>query len=184
MRESMNDENERALLEEITENKSHGSTIVSGLQSAVNSGYRQRVLALLDGGADINAQGRIGDCTALTHVAWIGRDGVVELLLENGADPNRREQHGRTALHIAVKHRYSGIMTMLVEHGADVDARAHSWTPLLLAAKHWWFQIPDYLVKKGANVNAADYHGRTALHWAAHHGDERLAQLLLQRGLT
>lgn len=113
----MNDENERALLEEITENKSHGSTIVSRLRSAVNSGYRQRVLALLDGGADINAQDRIGDCTALTHVAWIGRDDVVELLLENGADPNRREQHGRTALHIAVKHRYSGIMTMLIEHG-------------------------------------------------------------------
>ncbi|RSL58576.1 hypothetical protein CEP51_014062 [Fusarium floridanum] len=182
MHKRMNDENERALLEEMAENKSHGSTVVSGLRSAVNSGYRQRVLALLDGGADIDAQDQIGDCTALTHAAWLGRDDFVELLLENGADPNRREQHGRTALHIAVKHGYSSIVTMLVDHGADIDARVHSWTPLLLAAKHEWFQIPDYLVKKGADVNAADYHGRTALHWAAHHSDERLAELLLQRG--
>ncbi|RSL61703.1 hypothetical protein CEP54_006046 [Fusarium duplospermum] len=182
MHKRMNDENERALLEEMAEKKSHGSTVVSGLRSAVNSGYRQRVLALLDGGADIDAQDPIGDCTALTHAAWIGRDDFVELLLENGADPNRREQHGRTALHIAVKHGYSGIVTTLVDHGADVDARVHSWTPLLLAARDWWFQVPDYLVKKGADVNAADYHGRTALHWAAHHGDKRLAQLLLQRG--
>ncbi|RMJ19240.1 hypothetical protein CDV36_001057 [Fusarium kuroshium] len=182
MHKRMNDENERALLEEMAEKKSHGSTVVSGLRSAVNSGYRQRVLALLDDGADIDAQDQIGDCTALTHAAWLGRDDFVELLLENGADPNRREQHGRTALHIAVKHGYSSIVTMLVDHGADIDARVHSWTPLLLAAKHEWFQIPDYLVKKGADVNAADYHGRTALHWAAHHSDERLAELLLQRG--
>lgn len=182
MRERMDDENERALLEEMAENKSHGSTIVSGLRSAVNSGYKQRVLSLLDGGADINAQDRIGDCTALTHAAWIGRDDFVELLLENGADPNRREQHGRTALHIAVKHKYSGIVAMLLDYGANVDARVHSWTPLLLAAKYCWFKIPDYLLRKGADVNAADYHGRTALHWAAHHGDKRLAQLLLERG--
>ncbi|KAI8725461.1 hypothetical protein NCS52_00117200 [Fusarium sp. LHS14.1] len=182
MRERMDDENERALLEEMAENKAHGSTIVSGLRSAVNSGYKQRVLALLDGGADINAQDRIGDCTALTHAAWIGRDDFVELLLENGADPNRPEQHGRTALHIAVKHKYSGIVAMLLDYGANVDARVHSWTPLLLAAKYCWFKIPDYLLRKGADVNAADYHGRTALHWAAHHGDKRLAQLLLERG--
>ncbi|UPL01629.1 hypothetical protein LCI18_012563 [Fusarium solani-melongenae] len=182
MTERMSDESERALLEEMAENKSHGSTVVSGLRSAVNSGYRQRVLALLDSGADIDAQDRIGDSTALTHAAWLGRDDLVELLLEKGADPNRREQHGRTALHIAVKHGYSSIITMLVEYGADVDAMVHSWTPLLLAAKHWWFQIPNYLIKKRANVNAADYHGRTALHWTAHNGDKRLAQLLLERG--
>jgi ankyrin repeat protein len=182
MRERMNDENERALLEEMAENKSHGSTVVSGLRSAVNSGYRQRVLALLDGGADIDAQDRIGDSTALTHAAWLGRDDLVELLLENGADPNRREQHGWTALHIAIKHGYSGIVATLIDHGADVDARVHGWTPMLLAAKDWRFQVPDYLVKKGADVNATDYHGRTALHWAAHHGDKKLAQLLLQRG--
>ncbi|KAJ4218988.1 hypothetical protein NW759_008144 [Fusarium solani] len=182
MRERMNDENERALLEEMAENKSHGSTVVSGLRSAVNSGYRQRVLALLDGGADIDAQDRIGDSTALTHAAWLGRDDLVELLLENGADPNRREQHGWTALHIAIKHGYSGIVATLIDHGANVDARVHGWTPMLLAAKDWRFQVPDYLVKKGADVNATDYHGRTALHWAAHHGDKKLAQLLLQRG--
>ncbi|RSL88727.1 hypothetical protein CEP52_015119 [Fusarium oligoseptatum] len=182
MHKRMNDENERALLEEMAENKSHGSTVVSGLRSAVNSGYRQRVLALLDGGADIDALDQIGDCTALTHAAWLGRDDFVELLLENGADPNRREQHGRTALHIAIKQGYSSIVATLVDHGADIDARVHSWTPLLLAAKHGWFQIPEYLIKKEADVNAADYHRRTALHWAAHHSDERLAELLLRRG--
>ncbi|RSM20764.1 hypothetical protein CDV31_000454 [Fusarium ambrosium] len=126
MHKRMNDKNERALLEEMAENKSHGSTVISGLRSTINSGYKQRVLALLDGGADIDALDQIGDCTALTHAAWLRRDDFVELLLENGADPNRREQHGRTALHIAIKHGYSSIVAMLVNHGPDINARVHS----------------------------------------------------------
>ncbi|KAM5357250.1 hypothetical protein ACJZ2D_016458 [Fusarium nematophilum] len=182
MRLRMKDENECALLEEMAERKSHGSTVVSGLRSAVNNGYRERVLALLDSGADIDAEDQIGDSTALTHAACLGREGLVELLLENGADPNRRERHGRTALHIAAGDGYSGIVRMLVENGADVDAKVHGWTPMLLAAKGWRYQIPDYLIERGANVNAADYHGRRALHWAAHHGGRTLARLLLQRG--
>ncbi|KAH7114772.1 ankyrin repeat protein, partial [Dactylonectria estremocensis] len=107
---------------------------------------------------------------------------LVELLLENGADPNRRERHGRTALHIAAGDGYSDIVRILVENGADVDAKVHGWTPMLLAAKAWRFRIPDYLIERGANVNAADYHGRRALHWAVHHGGVTLARLLLQRG--
>ncbi|KAH7111654.1 ankyrin repeat-containing domain protein [Dactylonectria estremocensis] len=182
MRLRMKDENECALLEEMAEKKSHGSTVVSGLRSAVNSGYRERVLALLDSGADIDAEDQIGDSTALTHAAWLGREGLVELLLENGADPNRRERHGRAALHIAAGDGYSDIVRILVENGADVDTKVHGWTPMLLAAKAWRFQIPDYLITRGANVNAADYHGRRALHWAAHHGGVTLARLLLQRG--
>ncbi|RSL87145.1 hypothetical protein CDV31_016307 [Fusarium ambrosium] len=182
MRSRMKDENDCALLEEMAERKSHGSTVVSGLRSAVNSGYRERVLALLDSGADIDAEDLIGDSTALTHAAWLGREDLVELLLENGADPNRRMRHGRTALHIAAGDGYSSIVKMLVENGADVDAKVHGWTPMLLAAKAWRFQIPDYLIERGANVNATDYHGRRALHWAAQHGAVTLARLLLQRG--
>ncbi|KAI8724317.1 hypothetical protein NCS52_00000500 [Fusarium sp. LHS14.1] len=182
MRSRMDDEDDCALLEEMAERKSHGSTVVSGLRSAVNSGYRERVLALLDSGADIDAEDQIGDSTALTHAAWGGREGLVELLLENGADPNRRMRHGRTALHIAAEDGYPSIVKMLVENGADVDVKVHGWTPMLLAAKAWRFGIPDYLIERGANVNAADYHGRRALHWAAQHGALTLARLLLQRG--
>src|SRR5437773_1740233 len=38
------------------------------------------------------------------------------------------------------------------------------------------------LLQQGADVNAAQGDGMTALHWAAEHGDQDLAALLLQFG--
>jgi ankyrin repeat protein len=45
---------------------------------------------------------------------------------------------------------------------------------MLLAAKKAYTAIVLSLVKNGAAVNAEDYHGRTALHWAAKHGDSTM----------
>lgn len=60
-----------------------------------------------------------------------GHTTLVRLLLDNGADPNRREstsyshiERARSPLEIAVKHRYLDIVTLLVERGAKTSARA------------------------------------------------------------
>lgn len=52
----LEDGNERDLLNEMADKKSVGSSGVSGLRSAVNSGYVERLLAFLDAGADIDAK--------------------------------------------------------------------------------------------------------------------------------
>ncbi|KAG9502259.1 hypothetical protein J7337_005085 [Fusarium musae] len=172
----------RNILEEMASNKSHGSIVVSGLRTAVNSGYKERIVSLIESGADIDAQDPIGESTALTQAAEQGRADLASLLLERGANPNQREKHGRTALQIAARNGHTDVVAVLVAEGADIDARVHGWTPMLLAAKNERFEALDYLIRRGADVNSVDYCGRTALHWAAKNGCMASTHLLLEMG--
>lgn len=69
------------------------------------------------------------------HVAArAGHRRIVRLLLHRGADPNARNAHRQTAMHLCVLHHKHQILGTLIEHGADpaaVDGVGH--TPLDLA---------------------------------------------------
>lgn len=45
------------------------------------------------------------------------------ILLEHGADPNRRGVSGNTALHFAVMVSSKSLVELLLEHGADINAK-------------------------------------------------------------
>lgn len=45
------------------------------------------------------------------------------ILLEHGADPNRKAVSGNTALHFAVMLSSKSLVELLLEHGADIDAK-------------------------------------------------------------
>src|SRR5260370_30482058 len=72
---------------------------------------------------------------ALRLAAEKGRDEVMKLLLERGADVDARGWYGRTALHGA---SYKGVLEavrLLLEHGADVEAKdIYGQIPLQSAA--------------------------------------------------
>ena len=72
---------------------------------------------------------------------------------------------------------------LLIEKGADVNARAaKGMTPLAWAV--YWDQKDkaELLIAKGANVNAKDDDGKTALHVAANWGKADLVRLLIAKG--
>ena len=71
-----------------------------------------------------------GEWTALYQAAILGRDAVVKVLLEGGADMGAREKDGQTALYWAAAVGQAEAVKVLVEHGADVEAREKGgWTP-------------------------------------------------------
>ncbi|VUC31161.1 unnamed protein product [Clonostachys rosea] len=161
----------RYLLEAMSSRKSSGSTVVSGLRSAVNSGYGQRLLQLLENGADIDALDEVGGFPAITHAAWMGRDHLVEILLDNGAKVDNTDRNGYTSLHIAAENGYWQLVEMLVtKGGASVDEKVFGLTALLLAAKIWERRIVRFLLESGADAGARpdepDHCGQTPLHWA------------------
>jgi uncharacterized protein len=71
---------------------------------------------------DVNALDSYGD-RALARAVGEKQKEAVQILLENGADPNLREEGEESCLHRAAKSRDNGaIITALAEHGADLNA--------------------------------------------------------------
>lgn len=72
---------------------------------------------------DVNQTGRFGN-TPLDIAATRGKVDEVRALLEGGADPNARCEHGVTALHDAVGQGHIEIAELLLLNGAEPDVRA------------------------------------------------------------
>ncbi|XP_078699981.1 uncharacterized protein LOC144926827 [Branchiostoma floridae x Branchiostoma belcheri] len=51
-----------------------------------------------------------------------GHTGVVELLIQHGADLEARDRNGQTALHRASRDGHTGVVELLIQHGADLEA--------------------------------------------------------------
>jgi ankyrin repeat protein len=89
---------------------------------------------------------------------------------------------GFTALHFPAF--FGGVepARLLIERGADVDARGRGWmtgTPLNSAASGRHADVAHLLLDAGADPDARQASGWTPLHSAAHNGDLELVELLL-----
>lgn len=114
--------------------------------------------------------------------------GIQEMLihLNYGFDINSAvDSEGRNALMIAARNNCVGIISQLVEYGADIEAVEQSeykTTALIHAATNCNFAAVSKLIELGAKVNTKDDAGRTALIWAANNGDAESVAKLLESG--
>lgn len=171
---------EKMMYQHMAALKSKGSESVTGLRSAVEDGFTERIQLMLNNGADVDAID-IGGYTALTIAAEMGQESAARILLENGADVNLARRNGYTALHLASEQGDESIAALLVEHGADVNARIHGFTPLLIAASKGHAAVVQRLILNGADISAIDYHGRSATHWISICGPDSLLRFLLDQ---
>ena len=88
-----------------------------------------------------------------------------------------------TPLFVAVNHDHVGVMSCLVEHGANVDAVTdENYTPLMIATKLMHANAVTFLVEHGANLDLQDKDGNTALHLAITCGFDTVVHKLLDFG--
>ena len=109
-------------------------------------------------------------CADWNTAAFFGRATAEDVArcLET-ADPNARNQHGRTPMHYAAQGTSPTLVTVLAEAGADLDPADErgGWTPLHLAA--WFSTTPSVvaaLLAAGADPAAKDDAGRTPWDYA------------------
>lgn len=90
-----------------------------------------------------------------------------------------------TALHTATENRRLSIMQLLIDAGADVNARTRSGrTPLMLAAKHSTADAALLLADNHADLHAKDNDGMSPLGHAVYHQKPDVAANLLARGVN
>lgn len=114
---------------------------------------------LIDHGADLYAgDGWIG--TPLQQAAHEGRLGIVQTMLNKGADPNFRNKHDRIGsfafelpLQCAAYWGLIGVAQALLDSGADIGAASnHLGTALHAAAINSQAEAAEFLIARGANV--------------------------------
>ena len=73
---------------------------------------------------DVNCLRGFNDSTPLCEAASFGRREVVQLLLQNGADPDKADKLGlqKTPLHWAAMTGHSGVVEVLLDGGADLNS--------------------------------------------------------------
>ncbi len=142
--------------------------------------------AVLSAGADLDS---IDLDQELGNAAFFGHWRMSDFLLLHGADPRASDpQTGETPLHNALAkagrphHLY--VVRLLVERGADVnartipgmetgafmrDVRTKGETPLHRAAAYASVETVEYLIEAGADREARDAHGDSPLSWASQH---------------
>jgi ankyrin repeat protein len=94
---------------------------------------------------------------ALGLAAFFGQAGIVEYLLQKGAEVNSPSRNAMRVmpLHSAIANKQTEIARLLLDHGADVDAtQAGDFTPLHEAAQNGLLDVTQWLLERGANVNA------------------------------
>ena len=92
---------------------------VSPLASAARTGDTARIQQLITAGADPNAGSGVNGWSPLMHAIHKNQPGSVEALLAAGADVNLRGTNGQTALKMASDAGNTGIVKILLAHGAE-----------------------------------------------------------------
>jgi len=113
--------------------------------------------------------------------AFFGHRAIVEFLLKSGADLKTAARNAQkvTALHGAVARRDVEIVKMLLEAGADSNARQErGFAPLHDAAANGNAALVEVLLKYGALATAKTDDGKTPADMAAERGHKEVEERL------
>jgi ankyrin repeat protein len=150
---------------------------------AAERGHVAALRALLDGGADTEAEFGRYQMRALHVAALNGRAAAARLLLERGADVKAVDRDRYTALHCGASSGCAEVAQLLLDAGSDVNsAGCLGQSALHHAAELGHTAVAQLLLNAGGRMDAVDWDQRSALHLAASKSHTSVVELLVARG--
>jgi ankyrin repeat protein len=124
------------------------------------------------------------EAAPLYYAAMLGfRDLAEHLIAEHPEHVNAKGGLQVTPLHVAASAGHSDILSLLIEHGADMSGRCYDGgTPLHRASQKGRLEAGQVLLNRGADIDDQDLFKYTALMYAAMFGHAEFARMLLERG--
>jgi hypothetical protein len=96
----------------------------------------------------------LAEAASLLRAAQAGNSQQVRALIALGASPSTRSGDGRTALHFCAIYDDVATAEILVEHGADVNAKdTRTRSPLRIALSTGSLNIATFLLERGATLD-------------------------------
>ena len=114
-----------------------------------------------------------------------GEDTRVRELLAAGADPDKYKDNnwGHTALIKAALDGHDSTVSILIQHGADIELpSSQGSTALTLSAANGHNKVVQRLIEAGAELNIQNKEGKTALHKATVNGSNEVTTTLIKAG--
>lgn len=165
---------------------------LSVLLLACQQGHAAVASLLISHGADVHGTTAEG-FPALWVAARKGSRAIVQHLIAAGANVNAHAEPSTStstdspgtavssALWIACSGGHEDVAVLLLDEGADLEARGpDGCTPLLVACREGHFELVEKLIGRGANVNATASDGSNALWVACEKGHYDVVETLLE----
>ena len=166
----------------------NAQTLNEALISAAEQGVTEKVLQLLDAGADINARDEQGR-TAIMAATHSNHPGVVKALIEAGADVNIQDHRRDNPFLYAGAEGLLEILKLLIDADADTQlTNRFGGTALIPAAERGHVAVvQELLTRSKVDVNHINNLGWTALMEAIVLSDggpahQEIVQLLIEHG--
>ncbi|KAM3418463.1 hypothetical protein BST61_g4448 [Cercospora zeina] len=155
---------------------------LQAMRSAISHGASVNSSVLVPGVFEAFKPAKSGQLSPLAGAASNGQLAAVEFLIANGAEISPcTTKSASSPLHQACRSNSFDIVSLLLEHGADVDIdNAYKVTPTMYACKYSSKEIISLLLQHRPNLNKVSHIGSTALSWAVFSARPGVAELLLR----
>lgn len=152
------------------------------IYDAAACGDRERVEELLAEDPRLIAFCSHDGWTPLHLASFFGHPAVVEFLLDHGADLHEisKNESSVMPLHSALSSRQGETATVLIDRGADIEARqtTYEYTPLHYAAANGMLPIVQRLLDLGAKAAVEGLDGKKPVDLAREKGHRAVVELL------